>query len=356
MDTVYQPSFIFSQNGTLITNRFVEFRKLCELFANEIIKGRDPSAMILTKITKFPPLRDVPLLNEAFDLLKDSAFEYHISREKGNLDYWPEDDPQNNQRDSNRSSPSTDRLRRTRQTYNTFLPKEEMAACKKLFRKLSQVCHKHQQALEPLQEAISEYKELDRKCLDAYTQMNIASDNFNEYANGDVDDQNGFKEASYEAHKVYIQRTKEYTMYKEKSKVAFEKMYPRYKTEKQIREERMNKLDNDLKIIIETEMREILTEGMKTLMKIATACRFSPDVIDRIGNFDCAITAEKLYRDVCLKYCHPAVNEKHLGDVHGNSLYIYPYFHVMDKDERRFREHESCISLLDGESKRNYFH
>jgi hypothetical protein len=62
---------------------------------------------------------DVPLLNEAFDLLKDSAFEYHISREKGNLDYWPEDDPQNYQGDSNRSSSSTDRMRRTRQAYNT---------------------------------------------------------------------------------------------------------------------------------------------------------------------------------------------------------------------------------------------
>jgi hypothetical protein len=62
---------------------------------------------------------DVPLLNEAFDLLKDSAFEYHISREKGNLDYWPEDDPQNDQGDSNRSNSSIDRLRRTRHTYNT---------------------------------------------------------------------------------------------------------------------------------------------------------------------------------------------------------------------------------------------
>jgi hypothetical protein len=83
---------------------------------------------------------------------------------------------------------------------------------------------------------------LDRKCFDAYTQMNIASDNFNEYATSDVDDRNEFKEASFKAHNVYIQRTKEYIIYKEKSKMAFEKMYPRYKTEKQIREERMNKV------------------------------------------------------------------------------------------------------------------
>jgi hypothetical protein len=62
---------------------------------------------------------DVPLLNDAFNLLKDSAFEYYISREKGYLDYWPRDDPKNDEGDSKSSSPSTDRLRRTRQTYNT---------------------------------------------------------------------------------------------------------------------------------------------------------------------------------------------------------------------------------------------
>jgi hypothetical protein len=77
--------------------------------------------------------------------------------------------------------------------------------------------------------------------MEAYRQMNAAADNFNEYAN-DVDSQNCFKEASFEAHKVYIQMTKEYITCKEKSKLALEKMYPLYKTEKQIREERMNKV------------------------------------------------------------------------------------------------------------------
>ncbi|XP_060581737.1 uncharacterized protein LOC132738286 [Ruditapes philippinarum] len=347
MDTIYQPTFVFSRNGTLITNRFVEFRKLCATFADDITKGRDPTAKILTRITQFPPLRGVPLLNEAFDLLKDSAFEYHMSRDKGNIDHWLE---LHDQGDSKGSNPSLNNLRRIRQKDDAFLPKKEMTTCTKVFRKLSQICHKHQQALESLTDAIKEYKELDRKCMEAYRQMNAAADNFNEYAN-DVDSQNCFKEASFEAHKVYIQMTKEYITCKEKSKLALEKMYPLYKTEKQIREERMNKLDKDLRTMIVREMEDTLTEGMKILTTIAAAARFSPDLIDTIGNFDCAITAEKLYQDLCMKYFHPVINQKHLGEVLGNTFYSSPHVYVMDKDERRFRQHESCISLLDGESK-----
>ncbi|XP_045165503.2 uncharacterized protein LOC123529298 [Mercenaria mercenaria] len=344
MDTTFIPAFFLSSNGSMITSRFVEFGKYCTFFADEIIEGRDPSAKILTKLTKFPPLRDVPEMNRAFDLLKDSAFAYHMASVR---DYFELGIKVHQSGDYVGQNFVPCDVSGERKKYDLFLPKKTLAVCRKTFWELKQTCYDHKAAVQRLQGAVKTYEDLKRKCIEACRNLQSSTNEFYAYTNN-TEHPTALGQESLHVHQKCAQLSKEYIKCKEKTKKAQEKLESLYKTEKKIREEKLNKLEEELRSVIQTKMKDTLSEGLKILRKVANAARFPKKLTEMLESFDCNKAAAKLYKDLSVNYIHPVVDQSRPDMLLGRASFTYDDVYVMDKEEQRFRSDGSYISVLEG--------
>ncbi|XP_045191304.2 uncharacterized protein LOC123548135 [Mercenaria mercenaria] len=318
MDMIQIPSFVLSSNGSLVTKRLLEFRKQCLLFADETAKGTDASGKIMKTLTEYPPIQGVPVLNNLLELLKDALFSYQAFKfkvtGKFNNEICGKVNPSG---DSTDSIPALEEVIPRRKSYDTFLSWKALLACRRLHNDLLAACRDHQNVVYQLQETLQNYRVLNEKC------------------------------AKVDEKLETIRGKNQYNRRQEKSQAAFDKLSALYEEEKIIREEKMKQIENKLRSIIETEIRETVVEGIKNLMKVAKSIHLPVEFTERLEKFDCYEVAEELFKDLSGKYFHPVIEKTNFDRTIAATAYVDPYFAEMEKHKQRFQKHDSYVCLLE---------